>query len=285
MKKIFQSMYLFLAGLLFTGCAGVKIYSDKELKNETGLKYYHSKPFLLVERNPAKDVALKSTIIYLPDMANPYYAKMIRGMGSNDLKLAFESGSISSYGVVTDSKVPETISSLASLVTGYGGAVKAIAEGKKALVGEEAAEPEQGASVADLKKVDSILKPVIADVKALANRPYFKSDIATTQKQSRAMAEKELDSVEVLISKRDPELTDRIVTKIKASQKALEAIKTGDTVSPNAAAYNDFVSRIIKELVVALEVLQPPAKQESVIELYEIQAVGNSYSLKRVNFQ
>ena len=35
--------------VLLAGCATVKVYSDAGLKNETGLRFYTLKPYLLVE--------------------------------------------------------------------------------------------------------------------------------------------------------------------------------------------------------------------------------------------
>ena len=117
MKPIFLN---FVASLIIcfylVSCAGVKIYKDEDMKTEAGIKYYHSKPFLLIERFPQKDVAQKVSVIYLPDLAHPYFVKIKNGIGSNDLKIAFEEDSISSFGLVTDTKIPETITSLTGLL-------------------------------------------------------------------------------------------------------------------------------------------------------------------------
>lgn len=122
MKKL-----LFLTALLtISSCASVKFYSDKEFKNEDGLKFYNSKPYLLVENLGEEKKPLKTSIIYLPDYSNPIYAKIRNGFGSSDLKLSLENSIITSYGVNTDSKIPETISSV-------GSAFKSIAEGAKVL--------------------------------------------------------------------------------------------------------------------------------------------------------
>ena len=45
-----------------------------------------------------------------------YFVKIKNGIGSNDLKIAFEEDSISSFGLVTDTKIPETITSLTGLL-------------------------------------------------------------------------------------------------------------------------------------------------------------------------
>jgi len=109
---------LFLVGLLaFTGCASVKFYSDSNLTNETGLRYYTLKPYLLVEFKAEKDNTVKTSVIYLPDLANPQYVKTTSGLGSNELKIDFENGAISSYGLISESQIPETLEAFAAMLS------------------------------------------------------------------------------------------------------------------------------------------------------------------------
>jgi hypothetical protein len=82
--------------LFLAGCAGVKIYSDPELLHPTAVQFHYAKPFLLVENHATKDGTLKTSIVYLPDQSETYYAKMVSGLGNSDLKIAFENGSIAS---------------------------------------------------------------------------------------------------------------------------------------------------------------------------------------------
>ncbi len=103
--------------ILLAGCATVKVYSDAELKNETGLRCYSLKPYLLVEYMAEKDNTVKTTVVYLPDMANPHYMKVKAGLGSGELKMTFDEGALTSYGVVTDSKIPELLEAFASMLS------------------------------------------------------------------------------------------------------------------------------------------------------------------------
>jgi hypothetical protein len=124
MKKII--LLLFALTVLYS-CSSVQIYSDGELKNKTGLKYYPVKPYLLVELKSEKDNTIKTTIVYLPDMANPQFLRITPGIGSNELKMTFTNGSLASYGLASESHIPETINSMASLISKSSDAFKQFA--------------------------------------------------------------------------------------------------------------------------------------------------------------
>jgi len=125
MRKVISLGILSLLLCLLSGCASVKIYSRPDLTGETGLKFYTVKPYLLVEPNGEKDNVVKTSVVYLPDMANPQFLVLKPGFGSNELKLGFTNGSLSSYGVLTESQVTETINALATLASKSGYAVNA----------------------------------------------------------------------------------------------------------------------------------------------------------------
>jgi len=115
MKNYLPIVSCFL--LLFVSCAGVKIYSDVNLQHLTAVKFHYAKPFLLVEYNANKDGTTKTTIVYLPDQSETYYAKMVSGLGNSDLKIAFENGSIASLGNSSDNKILLSTGSLSSLIS------------------------------------------------------------------------------------------------------------------------------------------------------------------------
>ena len=119
MKKVF----LLFIPIIFIECATVSFYKEKDLKKETGLKFYYPKPYLLVEKNPQPtksskiELKIKSTIIYLPDLENATYAKIKPGIGKSDLQIRLENGILTSYGFISDTKTPETIKAVADLVS------------------------------------------------------------------------------------------------------------------------------------------------------------------------
>jgi hypothetical protein len=106
-----------------SGCASVNFYTGSDLTGKTGLKYYNVKPYLLVEPNATKDNSIKTSVVYLPDLANPGYLAIKPGFGSSELKVALTNGSLSSVGLLNESKIPESINSLAALLSKSGYAV------------------------------------------------------------------------------------------------------------------------------------------------------------------
>ena len=117
MKKLTVLTVLAVAGILFAGCATVKVYSDAGLKNETGLRFYTLKPYLLVEYPEEKDNSVKTSVVYLPDLSDPQYMVLKPGIGSSELKMTFNSSALQSYGVVTDSKIPESFEAFAAMLS------------------------------------------------------------------------------------------------------------------------------------------------------------------------
>ncbi len=117
MKKLTVLAVLTVAGFIMTGCATVKVYSDAGLKNETGLRFYTLKPYLLVEYMAEKDNSVKTSVVFLPDLANPQFMALKPGIGSSELKMSFKDGALESYGVVTDSQLPESMEAFAAMLS------------------------------------------------------------------------------------------------------------------------------------------------------------------------
>jgi hypothetical protein len=116
MRKL--KVILVVATFFFIGgCATVKVYSDAELTKETGLRYYTLKPYLLVEYRAEKDNTVKTTVVYLPDMASPQYMVLKPGIGSGEVKMTLKNGALETYGVVTDSKLPESMAAFADILS------------------------------------------------------------------------------------------------------------------------------------------------------------------------
>ena len=107
-----------VTGILFltlVGCAPVKFYSNAELTQKSGLKYYTVKPYLLVERDPATSNVLKASVVYMPDLENPQYMVVKDGLGSRKVDLKLTEGSINTISLATDPKIAESIEALATL--------------------------------------------------------------------------------------------------------------------------------------------------------------------------
>ena len=117
MKRLNVLAAIPVALILLSGCATVKIYSDAELKNETGLRFYTLKPYLLVEYQAGKENNVKSSVVFLPDIASPQFMKLRPGIGSSELKMTFSNSALESYGVVTDSQLPESMAAFADILS------------------------------------------------------------------------------------------------------------------------------------------------------------------------
>ncbi len=121
----------FLLGSLFllSSCSSVKFYSDSILKTETGIKMYSAKPYLLVDhtksvsKTTSTDTLLTEIrIIYLPDLRHPIYVKQNPGIGTSDLKISLSNGVLTSYGLTTDTKIPDIITASTGLISGLAAA-------------------------------------------------------------------------------------------------------------------------------------------------------------------
>lgn len=117
MKKQKSFALLLMASALMTGCASVKVYSDAGLKHETGVRFYSVKPYLLVEYQADKDNKIKSTVLFLPDLSTPQFARVRPGIGKSDLKLGLKNGILESYGGVVDSKVTDAFEAFANMLS------------------------------------------------------------------------------------------------------------------------------------------------------------------------
>ena len=95
-KRLVVKAVIFGSFIILAGCASVKFYSDPGLKNETGLKYYTLKPYLLVEYMAGKDNTVKTSVIYLPDLADPQYMGFKTGIGKNEIELGFTNSALAS---------------------------------------------------------------------------------------------------------------------------------------------------------------------------------------------
>ncbi len=113
-----------LSVFLITSCSPVKFYSDEGLTKSTGLKYFTVKPYLQVERDPQNNSIVKATVIYLPDLAHPQYMEIKGGLGSRKVDLKLVDGAINTFGMTSDTQIPESIEALSALVSKTSDAVK-----------------------------------------------------------------------------------------------------------------------------------------------------------------
>ena len=116
MKRLVES---FAAASLLTGCAGLTFGPE----STNALTYYDPKPYLFISTTP--DCVSDATIISVP--ATKKGVSFNSGYGTADLSITLSGGMITAVGQKTDSKIPETLSSVATLATAVGGLARSTA--------------------------------------------------------------------------------------------------------------------------------------------------------------
>ena len=110
MKRLVES---FAAISFLTGCAGLTFGPE----STSALTYYDPKPYLFI--STTADCVSTATIISVPETKKG--VSFNSGYGTADLSITLSGGMITAVGQKTDSKIPETLSSVATLATAVGG--------------------------------------------------------------------------------------------------------------------------------------------------------------------
>jgi hypothetical protein len=120
MGTIIRRLAVALIAAATSGCAGLDVYQTPDLSGtQSGIKFYTAKPYVLVARSAA-DKPFEVKVVYLPDLANPLYAKPRTGIGMAKYTLAFnDGGMLTSFNQETDAKLPELVGNLATLVKAF----------------------------------------------------------------------------------------------------------------------------------------------------------------------
>ena len=199
----------------------------------------------------------------------------MNGFGTSDFSVALSNGSLSTYGVKTDLKVPEMVASAGGVLTGVGSILTGIGTVKTANKDDVA----QKASSADLEKVKAIISNVKKDLTTVTNIPAF---ISTEQKSKFSVAATEIQNTERLIAPLNALKAKDIVESIeKVSKNLQEGLCVQEFVE--CQKFNERFKNLILQLGEAKKILQPEeTSSEPTFELYEItaDASGNtSYKL------
>ena len=111
---MFKLLAMGLAIIVLNGCAGVNFYSDKDLKVRTGLRYYTAKPYLLVARTGGVNKPVEVSIVYLPNLADPQYAKHVKGFGKNKFKFLMGNSILTEVGIDTEQNLSDVVNAITS---------------------------------------------------------------------------------------------------------------------------------------------------------------------------
>jgi hypothetical protein len=109
MKRLVES---FAAVSVLTACAGLTFGPE----STSALTYYDPKPYLFI--STSADCVSTATIISIPEAKRG--VTFNSGYGTADLSVTLSGGMITAVGQKTDTKIPETLSSVATLATALG---------------------------------------------------------------------------------------------------------------------------------------------------------------------
>lgn len=241
--------------VMTTSCAKIEISATKDFSDDKrqGIKYYNAKPYLMVEYNPAKDVAMKSSIIYLPDLENPQYVRVRPGFGSADLQLTLENGILVSYGGVIDSKIPETISAGSELITAATGVFK------------------QGADLEAMNTAKDLISKTLSSLKE--NKETAVKSNLLTENQIQMILKIENGLTEQIRKLNEANTNDvpAIVKALDEILKGMEEIKVGGDTDVTKL-YNGKIDTLKSEVKKARETLQKPEENpKSGVKLFAIE--------------
>jgi len=262
--------YCLILSIILSSCAGINVYSDGSLKHKTAIKVHLPKPFLLVERSPAKDVDIKATIVYLPDLSESLYIKAKNGIGTSNLTLNLEKGYLSQYGAVIDSKTPEIITAVT------GGLAAFLPFTKSADTATEAAL--QAADASDLLELERHLINIKKDIEATSN-----AEMTQNQLDGKAKLTEHLQKAIDIAKEYKPVRNNELYKLLTNCVKQLDGLMFTEPQSEVKKKHNDVFAKLKAELDLGMATIRPSEPPIPVIELYEILYDKKGYSLKRVS--
>lgn len=258
-----------------SGCAGVRVYSDPTLKKETGIRTFAPKPFLLVTRTGAEDKPIDLTVVYLPDTSNVLYIRQKAGWGSSELSVKLSNGIVTEFGTKSDSKVPESLTAMGSLLTAAAGAYKTAQEGRQ--IRDEAA---SAASRVDLDAAGAALRKVAEELPETVEGQAETSGVGRASAKSIAT-----DLLGVASVLEDPTALARVgaqatvLDRLAARIGVLEILDS--PVVGTALAYNRRIGTFATQVTRVANVVRPDHPQSPTFELFEIvQRAGKTVLLR-----
>lgn len=276
MHLIVRSLLLIVAAAaaLLSSCAKVTFHTDSTLKRKTGLKFYTSKPYLLVSFTGSKDNPIKIETINLPDLKNPTYAVYHTGWGSHVFNVGVNpNGTLSTYGQTADSKGPETLTALGNLLSSAGSGFSNFATGLGTLGKQSAAHDAATQAVRDANAIlSNIANKSPADIQPFTSLQA----VAITTVQT-------LGKVAAAI----PANPKGQIAPLEGAKAALNAAQVPDSASSDkAAALKSDVARAMALIGSAIDTLkkadaEPVAKPD--FKLYEFIIENDTTVLREVS--
>lgn len=278
-ESIGKWVFLFIVLCMLNACAGVSFYRDEALTQETGIKFYTAKPYLLICRTDAKDKPVEIAVVNLPDLENPLYAKVKEGIGNSNMEFSLNNGMLASYGQTIETGMPEMTQALSGLLTGMGGTFKTVAEGMKVLE-ETSGLRMESADTEKIQEAKKIIEKVIADIPNLVPKTKIPEHGLTGVQAD--LKEKLLHRLKEICS----ELTGpgaAVPGKLKEISGRLDSvINDMEMLTVKETVYMDFLNRLIRDLKGASDLIAPAPPPEPSFLLYEIRMDKGETRLIRV---
>lgn len=255
-----------LAMIGLSGCASIKFYSTPDMgpKSEVGLKVYYPKPYLLVARDGTAKVT-SVTLIYMPDLANPVYARTRSGYGSANLTLAFSTGMLTSLGQQTDTKIPESLTSVGGLLSSVGALEKALAEADKVHADIE----RQGGG---LGEVEPKLRSLATDIDTVLAQDSALHALSARNVSDLKLSRKDLlDLADAVSAPGSEARRDELIANLEGTAKTIGGVKPAiDPPSEATRPVWDKVAALKRDLAEILDKLKPKPAAPAALTLYEV---------------
>lgn len=257
------------------GCAHTRYYSDAELRHPTGVRFYSPKPYLLVARNGAPEAPVQVSIIYLPDLANPQYARPKGGLGKSKLEMKLEGGMLTTLGQESDPGVGATLTAIGSLTGALGKAFESVQKGL-ALREESGARPiEEGARLVAIAD-DIVARVVVEEFSFLSTGTVAAAEAVA--RRLTAVAQR------LLQPRPEPDLAAE-AGALEEVIKSLQGLRTNRSAGQAGNRYNLLIDQWSIEIAAVIEQLVLPAHDAPppTFELYEIRQGAGGVTLVPVS--
>src|SRR2546427_613598 len=106
---------LFLLAIGASACATVEVRRTSDATYKDGVRFYRPDVYLLVTNVDGK---LQTTVVSLPNKAEEYVIRSRSGLGSVSVQATLAGGwNLTELGTTVDTKIPDTISALGSMLS------------------------------------------------------------------------------------------------------------------------------------------------------------------------
>ncbi len=264
--------------LLLASCAEMRFYDNPQFSgNQTGIKFYTPKPYLLVARTGNKEKPVEVSIVHLPDLANPQYARPVSGFGSSKLSLTLANGFLTSMGQEGDTKITE-------LLTSFGGLAESLATARKT---RRETDLLQQSGTVDYVSLSSDLARIAGDIDKQVPVGRANNALSGAEQATLTNIANQLRAASTALSNpgsapQAAEAAAKILEGVLTSWKQVGAAPAAG--APEVLAMHRMLEQLKKETAGALGKIAPKEAEPPTFTLYEIRPTKNGTELVEVEF-